>query len=186
MSDVQRLGLTVWFTGLPAAGKSTLARAVEDRLRRDGTGAAVLDGDEMRATICRDLGFSLSDRAENLRRIAYVARLMVESGLVVVVATISPMAEHRGIAREIHEGVRFVEVHLDTPLALCVARDPKRLYARALAGELTDFTGIDGPYEPPTQPEAVIDGTTALAEQVATVLRLVSETKLSSSSDRRR
>lgn len=148
-------GGTVWLTGLPASGKSTLAKALEARLLHDGCPAARLDGDNLRHGLCGDLGFTMADREENVRRIAHVAKLLAEAGVLAVVAVVSPYEESRQRARSLHEdaGLRFVEVFVDTPLAVCESRDPKGLFARARAGELAGMTGIDDPYEPVAEPE---------------------------------
>jgi adenylyl-sulfate kinase len=148
-------GATVWFTGLPASGKSTISAAVEARLVREGRAAYRLDGDNLRHGVCGDLGFSAEDRDRNVRRTAEVARLFADAGLVAIVSVVSPYAAARAFARELHErdGLRFVEVFVNTPLEVCEARDPKGLYARARAGELRGFTGVDDPYEPPRDPD---------------------------------
>jgi bifunctional enzyme CysN/CysC len=145
----------VWFTGLSGSGKSTVANAVAERLLAAGRPAYVLDGDNVRQGLNGDLGFSAGDRAENIRRVAHVARLMADAGLVVLVPVISPYRADRVRARELHAeaGLTFVEVFVDTPLELCEQRDPKGLYAKARAGELRGMTGIDDPYEPPEAPE---------------------------------
>lgn len=148
-------GATVWFTGLPASGKSTISAAVEARLVRSGRPAYRLDGDNLRHGVCGDLGFSAEDRDRNVRRTAEVARLFADAGLVALVSVVSPYADARRFARELHErdGLRFIEVFVNTPLEVCEARDPKGLYARARAGELRGFTGVDDPYEPPLDPD---------------------------------
>jgi len=148
-------GATVWFTGLPASGKSTISAAVEHRLVRSGRPAYRLDGDNLRHGVCGDLGFSAEDRDRNVRRTAEVARLFADAGLVALVSVVSPYADARRFARELHErdGLRFIEVFVNTPLAICEARDPKGLYARARAGQLKGFTGVDDPYEPPLDPD---------------------------------
>lgn len=148
-------GVTVWFTGLSGSGKSTLADAVAARLVRDGRPAYVLDGDNVRHGLNADLGFSAADRAENVRRVGHVARLMADAGLVVLVPVISPYRVDRNRVRAIHDsaGLGFVEVFVDTPLELCERRDPKGLYAKARRGELTGMTGIDDPYEAPVAPD---------------------------------
>jgi bifunctional enzyme CysN/CysC len=148
-------GATVWLTGLPASGKSTLAGEIERALVAQGRPAFRLDGDELRRGICRDLGFSRADRDENVRRAALIARWFAEAGVVALVALVSPHADARARARETHEqaGVCFLEVHVDTPLEVCEQRDPKGLYRQARAGALRGFTGIDDPYEPPVEPE---------------------------------
>lgn len=148
-------GVTVWFTGLSGSGKSTVADGVAARLVELGRAAYVLDGDNVRFGLNGDLGFSAADRTENVRRIGHVARLMADAGLVVLVPVISPYRADRDGVRAIHAaaGLRFVEVFVDTPLELCEQRDPKGLYAKARAGQLTGMTGIDDPYEAPVAPD---------------------------------
>ena len=148
---------TVWLTGLSGSGKSTLAFAVERHLVRRGVAAFVLDGDNVRHGLNRDLGFSPSDRTENIRRIGEVCRLLYDAGLVVLTAFISPYRSDRDQVRALHPGGGFVEVHLDTPIEVCEARDVKGLYAKARAGELPEFSGISAPYEPPEHPELRLD-----------------------------
>jgi adenylyl-sulfate kinase len=145
----------VWFTGLPASGKSTVAAAVEAELVRAGRAAYRLDGDNLRHGVCGDLGFTAADRDRNVRRTAEVARLFADAGLVALVSVVSPYEEARQAARDLHErdGLRFIEVYVNTPLDECVRRDPKGLYARARAGQLKGFTGVDDPYEPPRSPD---------------------------------
>jgi adenylyl-sulfate kinase len=164
-------GVTVWFTGLSGSGKSTVANAVAERLLEEGRPATLLDGDNVRHGLNADLGFSAADRTENIRRIAHVARLMADAGLVVLVPVISPYRADRDHARELHvaAGLDFVEVFVDTPLDVCEQRDPKGLYAKARAGQLTGMTGIDDPYEPPLAPEVVLTPR-ALADQSAAVI----------------
>jgi adenylyl-sulfate kinase len=165
-------GATVWFTGLPASGKSTVAAGVEARLLAAGRNAYVLDGDNLRHGLNGDLGFSASDRAENVRRTAEVSALLADAGVVVLVALVSPYRADRAAARAAHERreLPFLEVHVATPLEECERRDPKGLYARARAGELRGLTGIDDPYEPPEAAEVVLSGDEPLDEAVATVL----------------
>jgi bifunctional enzyme CysN/CysC len=148
-------GRTVWFTGLSGSGKSSVAMMVEQRLLERGIPAYVLDGDNLRHGLNADLGFSMADRAENLRRLAHVATLLADSGQIVMVPVISPLAEHRALARKVHAdaGFDFLEVFCDTPLEDCERRDPKGLYAKARAGEITHFTGIDSPYQRPKSPD---------------------------------
>ena len=148
-------GATVWLTGLPASGKSTIAAALERRLVDRGRAAYLLDGDNVRHGLSDDLGFSPGDRAEHIRRVGHVARLMADAGVVAVVSLVSPLRRDREVARQLHEaaGLVFVEVHVDTPLEECERRDPKGLYARARAGDLPGFTGVGAPYEAPEDPD---------------------------------
>ena len=148
-------GFVVWFTGLPSSGKSTLARALEGALRSRGQRVEVLDGNEIRARLGRGLGFTREDRDENVRRIAFVARLLARQGVAAITAAISPYREARDEARS--ENGRFVEVYVRCPLELCIARDVKGIYQRALAGEIQNFTGISDPYEEPLRAELVVD-----------------------------
>ena len=148
---------TVWLTGLSGAGKSTIACALERRLLDGGHAAYVLDGDNVRHGLNRDLGFSPRDRAENIRRIAEVARLLNDAGLIVITAFISPYREDREMARTIIGSTDFLEVHVNTPLEVCEERDPKGMYKLARAGELPAFTGVSAPYEPPLAPVCSID-----------------------------
>jgi bifunctional enzyme CysN/CysC len=143
----------VWLTGRPGAGKSTIAEEVWRELRARGHQACLLDGDQVRSGLCSDLGFSDADRAENIRRIAEVARLMADAGLIVLVSSISPFRASRDAARELFDPGVFFEAYVDTPLEVAAERDPKGLYARARRGELKQFTGIDSPYEAPEDPE---------------------------------
>jgi bifunctional enzyme CysN/CysC len=153
-------GATVWLTGLPASGKSTIAAALEARLLERGQSAYILDGDNLRHGLNGDLGFSAADRVENMRRTAHVARLLADAGTVAIVSLVSPFAADRDAARELHReaDIDFVEVYVDTPLEECERRDPKGLYARARSGEIRGLTGVDDPYEPPTAPELVVRG----------------------------
>ncbi|WP_268797074.1 adenylyl-sulfate kinase [Pseudomonas huanghezhanensis] len=143
----------VWLTGLSGAGKSTIANALNEVLQSRGLKTAILDGDSVRGGLCRDLGFSVQDRDENVRRVAEVAALMADAGLTVLVALISPTCQSRHHARSIVGNERFVEVFVDAPLAVVEARDPKGLYRKARRRELPGFTGIDAPYERPVYPE---------------------------------
>jgi adenylyl-sulfate kinase len=153
--SIGQRGATVWFTGLPASGKSTVAAAVEAELVRTGRAAYRLDGDNLRHGVCGDLGFTAEDRDRNVRRTAEVARLFADAGLVALVSVVSPYAEARTFARDLHErdGLRFIEVYVNTPLEVCEQRDPKGLYARAKEGKLKGFTGVDDPYEAPLSPD---------------------------------
>ena len=170
-------GQVVWFTGLSGSGKSTVAVEVERRLVADGRAAYLLDGDNLRHGLNGDLGFSAEDRDENVRRVGEVALLFADAGVVALVPLVSPYraARDRVRARVTDAGLRFVEVHVATPLEECERRDPKGLYARARAGELKGMTGIDDPYEPPERPELVLtpaDGPPARqAELVLELLR---------------
>ena len=155
----------VWFTGLSGSGKSTIANLVEKRLHAEGRHACILDGDNVRHGLNRDLGFTEADRVENIRRVAEVARLMTDAGLIVLVSFISPFRAERRLARERMADGEFIEVFIDTPLAEVEARDPKGLYAKARAGELKNFTGIDSPYEPPENADIRIDTTAMSPEQ---------------------
>lgn len=150
IAAVGQQGATVWLTGLPASGKSTLAKALEETLIDAGVSAYRLDGDNLRHGMCGDLGFSDDDREENVRRTSHLARILADAGVVAIVALVSPFKASRAAARTLHErdGLRFVEVFVDTPLEECERRDPKGLYAKARAGELEGMTGIDSAYEP--------------------------------------
>jgi adenylyl-sulfate kinase len=157
--------ITIWMTGLSAAGKSTLAFALEQRLLGNGRACYVLDGDNVRHGLNRDLGFSAKDRSENIRRIAEVARLMNDAGLIVITAFISPFRADRALAREIIGAKNFREVHVSTPIGVCEQRDPKKLYQRARRGEVSDFTGISSPYEAPEHPDLALDTSTSSVEE---------------------
>ena len=160
-------GAVLWFTGLSGSGKSTVAGALEQALHQLGVSTYLLDGDNVRHGLCSDLGFSDADRKENIRRVGEVAKLMVDAGLIVLSAFISPHREERQMVRDMVGEGRFIEVFVDTPLAICEARDPKGLYKKARAGELRNFTGIDAVYEAPERPEIRLDG-----EQLVTNLRV--------------
>lgn len=168
------VGATVWLTGLSGSGKSTVAFEVERRLVEAGVAAYVLDGDNLRHGLNAGLGFSADDRAENVRRVGEVALLLADSGVVALAPLVSPYRADRDRVRSRHDemGVPFIEVHVATPLEECERRDPKGLYAKARAGELTGFTGIDDPWEPPLSPELVLsDGDpTQQASRVLSVL----------------
>jgi bifunctional enzyme CysN/CysC len=168
-------GRTLWFTGLSGSGKSSVAVLVEQKLLERGCPAYILDGDNLRHGLNADLGFSMADRAENLRRLAHIATLMADAGLTVLVPAISPLEEHREMARKVHtdQGVAFFEIFVDTPLEDCERRDPKGLYAKARAGEITHFTGIDSPYQRPKKPDLRLTpdrGPDELADQVIELL----------------
>ena len=168
-------GRTLWFTGLSGSGKSSVAVLVEQKLLEHGCPAYILDGDNLRHGLNADLGFSMADRAENLRRLSHIATLMADAGLTVLVPVISPLQEHRELARKVHtdQGMEFFEIFVDTPLEDCERRDPKGLYAKARAGEITHFTGIDSPYQRPKNPDLRLTpdhGPDELADQVIELL----------------
>jgi adenylylsulfate kinase len=164
-----RSGITVWFTGLPSSGKTTIAGALERRLLADGFAVEALDGDVIRTHLTRDLGFSREDRDENVRRVGFVAELLSRHGVVVLCSLVSPYRAARDEVRARHRG-RFFEVYVSTPPEVCAQRDVKGLYARARAGEVTGMTGVDDPYEPPLAPELEIPAhLRTLEESVETV-----------------
>jgi adenylylsulfate kinase len=166
-------GATVWLTGLSGSGKSTIAVGAERALLERGRLAYVLDGDNVRYGLNKNLGFSADDRQENIRRIGEVAKLFADAGVVTMTSFISPYRRDRALARALHEQAElpFVEVFVDTPVEVCEQRDPKGLYARARRGELKGFTGVDDPYEPPLEPEVVVRTVeSAPAEIVAQIL----------------
>jgi adenylylsulfate kinase len=150
-------GAIVWLTGLSASGKSTIAHGLEETLHRNGYRTFVLDGDNVRHGLCGDLGFSIEDRDENLRRIGEVAKLFLDAGTIVISAFISPLCSERARIRQLMPPGDFLEIHCSASLSVCEARDPKGLYAKARSGELREFTGISSPYEPPTNPELVLE-----------------------------
>ncbi|MFT9099979.1 MAG: adenylyl-sulfate kinase [Zymomonas mobilis subsp. pomaceae] len=163
-------GAILWFTGLSGSGKSTVAGALEQVLHSRGVSTYLLDGDNIRHGLCRDLGFSDADRKENIRRVGEVAKLMADAGLVVLTAFISPHRVERQMVRDMVQQGRFIEIFVDTPLAVCESRDPKGLYKKARAGELKNFTGIDSVYEAPLKPEIRLDGQKSLTEITANLL----------------
>ncbi len=168
-------GCVVWLTGLSGSGKSTVARALEARLSSLGVACYVLDGDGLRTGLNAGLGFSDADRRENVRRAAEAAAILRDAGLVAIVSLISPHASGRERARELAGADRFVEVFLDAPLAVCEARDPKGLYAKARAGEIPSFTGVSAPYEAPSRPDVVLrsaeEGVEACVGRLLGILR---------------
>ena len=167
-------GITIWLTGLSGSGKTTIAYELERRLIEMGRACFVLDGDNIRHGLNRDLGFSDADRSENIRRVAEVAALMNDAGLIVITAFISPFAKDRSHAREIIGNERFIEVFVDAPIELCEQRDPRGLYRKARAGEIPEFTGITSPYEPPEKPDVRIDtSTTSPGEAIEMLLRKI-------------
>ena len=175
-ADRERLmgqrGCVLWFTGLSGSGKSTLANALDVELNGRGIKTVLLDGDNVRHGLCGDLGFSADDRHENLRRIAEVAKLMADTGLVVLTAFVSPYRSDRDRARAIVGPERFAEIYVDAPVEVCATRDVKGLYAKAQAGLITDFTGVNSPYEAPLAPElTVASGSEPLTQSAAHVLQ---------------
>lgn len=169
----QHRGAVLWFTGLSGSGKSTVAGALEQALHQLGVSTYLLDGDNVRHGLCSDLGFSDEDRKENIRRVGEVAGLMVDAGLLVLSAFISPHRAERQMVRErVGEG-RFYEIFVDTPLEICETRDPKGLYKKARAGELKNFTGIDSAYEAPLAAEIHLDGEQLVTNLVAQILDLL-------------
>ena len=170
---LNRTGLTLWLTGLPSAGKTTLAFAVADRLRADGVEVEVLDGDEVRTHLSAGLGFSRADRDIHVDRIGFVAELLARHGVVVIVPVIAPYSEARKKVRAHHaaNGTRFALVHISTSIEVCAERDVKGLYAKAFRGEITSMTGVDDPYEIPATPELRID--TAAVDQATAVDQLL-------------
>ncbi len=157
----------LWLTGYSGAGKTTISDLLKAALVEAGSTSVVLDGDQIRRGLCSDLSFSDADRTENIRRVAEVARVLVNSGVVTIVALISPLHKDREMARAKFEAGSFVEIFVDTPLAVAEARDVKGLYRRARAGQLTQFTGVDSAYEPPLQPEIHINTTVLSATEAA-------------------
>jgi bifunctional enzyme CysN/CysC len=157
----------LWFTGLSGAGKSTIANLVEKKLHLLGRHTYLLDGDNVRHGLNRDLGFTDADRVENIRRVGETARLFVDAGLIVLVSFISPFRSERDMARDLVQPGEFLEVFVDTPLAVAEARDPKGLYKKARAGEIRNFTGIDSPYEPPLKADIHLDAAHRSAEELA-------------------
>lgn len=147
----------IWLTGLSGSGKSTLAGALEERLFAGGHRCYLLDGDNIRHGLNRDLGFSDADRVENIRRVGELCKILVDAGLIVIAGFISPFARDRAMVRHLLEAGEFVEVHLNAPLAVCERRDPKGLYKKARSGEIRHVTGIDSPYEAPLEAEVVLD-----------------------------
>src|ERR1700722_14230197 len=171
-------GATIWFTGLPAAGKSTIAAALEERLVTSGQPAFMLDGDNLRHGLNGDLGFNEAARSENVRRTAHVARLLAESGTLAIVSLVSPYAQDREAAASLHAeaDLPFLEIFVDAPLRLCEERDPKVLYARARAGKLAGLTGVDAPYETPLQPDLTLrSGEESVESAVGRVVQALAE-----------
>jgi adenylyl-sulfate kinase len=158
-------GFTLWFTGMSGAGKSTIARGVENRLRECGAKVEVLDGDEVRTYLSKGLGFSKQDRDENIRRIGFVCELLTRNGVIAIAAAISP---YRAVRDEVRAHIpNFVEVYVECPVETLAARDVKGLYKQALAGQISQFTGISDPYEPPLQPEVTVNSSCQTPEESA-------------------
>jgi len=175
-TNLKATGATLWFTGLSASGKSTIASALEQHLVHAGTHCYRLDGDNIRFGLNKNLGFSADDRAENIRRIGEVAKLFADSGCIALTSFISPYAKDRDLARALHDkdGIAFLEVFVDAPIEVCEQRDPKGLYKKARAGEIKGFTGIDDPYEAPAKPELVLKPETmSIEDSVAACLKLL-------------
>lgn len=166
-------GAVLWFTGLSGSGKSTLAGATEQALAAAGVKTYLLDGDNVRHGLCHDLGFSDADRQENIRRIGEVAKLMVDAGLIVATAFISPYREDREKVRNLFEVDQFFELYVATSVEVCEQRDPKGLYKQAREGKIKQFTGIDSPYQEPLQPELRIDGQQTISDSVAQIISLL-------------
>jgi len=156
MNNLNQKPYIVWLTGLSASGKSTLANALAVKLQNQGYKTYLLDGDELRTGLNSDLGFSKKDREENIRRVAHLSQILLDAGLIVITAFISPFQKDREFARSLVKSEQFIEVFVDTPLEVCEKRDPKGLYKKARAGELKDFTGIDSVYEKPMNPTIII------------------------------
>jgi adenylylsulfate kinase len=169
---LKQRGATLWFTGLSGSGKSTIAFTLEHALVQRGRLAYVLDGDNIRHGLNKNLGFSAADREENIRRIGEVAKLFADCGVITMTSFISPYRKDRDVVRSLHVAGKlpFIEVHVNTPIATCEQRDPKGLYKKARAGELKNFTGIDDPYEEPLHPELTIDATNTSPQQAALLL----------------
>jgi adenylylsulfate kinase len=168
-------GCVIWFTGLSGSGKSTVAHALEENLHQMGCRTFVLDGDNVRHGLCGDLGFTEADRKENIRRIGEVAKLLMEAGIIVLTAFISPFREDRQKVRGLMGHGEFLEIFCDCPLEVCEERDVKGLYKKARAGEVKNFTGITSPYEAPEKPELAINTTQSLNDCVSQVTQLLKE-----------
>lgn len=168
-------GCTIWLTGLPSSGKSTIAFSLEHALDQQGRLAYVLDGDNIRHGLNKNLGFSAADRAENIRRIGEVAKLFADAGVITITSFVSPYRADRDVVRQLHEAAKapFIEVFVDTPVAECEKRDPKGLYKKARAGEIPNFTGVSDPYEPPLKPEIVLKAGERMLEECVAELAAI-------------
>lgn len=165
MTERIHRGFTLWFTGMPGAGKTTISTLLEARLRRQGARVELLDGDEVRRHLSRGLGFTREDRDENVRRIGFVAELLSRNGIIAIVAAVSP---YRAVRQELRLRISgFIEIHVDCPMSVLIARDTKGFYKKALSGEIAHFTGISDPYEPPLEAELVIDSSTETPQKSA-------------------
>lgn len=172
-------GKILWFTGLSGAGKSTLAHALEEKLHNGGTRTYVLDGDNVRKRLCKDLGFSEEDRIENIRRVGEVSRLMMDAGLIVMTAFISPFRKDRRIVRKLVEKGDFIEIFCDADIDVCESRDTKGLYKKARSGEILDFTGISSPYESPEHPELIVEsGSLTVEECVDEIIKYIKKNNI--------
>lgn len=174
-------GCTIWLTGLPSSGKSTIGFSLEHLLIEQGRLAYVLDGDNIRHGLNKNLGFSAEDRAENIRRIGEVAKLFADAGAITITSFISPYRADRNMVRKLHDdaGIPFVEVFVDTPVEVCEQRDPKGFYAKARAGQIKQFTGVSDPYETPEKPEVILkNGQAKMEESVAKLLACLKERSL--------
>ncbi len=168
-------GFVLWLTGLPGAGKTTIAKKLAEELKAKGHRVEIMDGDEVRRNLSPELGFSKEDREQHVKRVAYISKLLARNGVAVIVGLISPYRETRKYARELI-GNGFYEVYVNCPVEVCMKRDPKGLYKKALAGEITDFTGVQDPYEPPLNPELVVNtDKEELEESVLKILNFLKE-----------
>lgn len=167
---LKQKGVVIWFTGLSASGKSTIAHTVEEKLYDRGILTYVLDGDNIRHGLNKNLGFSPEDREENIRRIGEVSKLFADAGIITMTAFISPYRADRDKARKLHEPGRFIEVFVDAPLSVLEERDPKGLYKKARAGQIPEFTGISAPYEPPENPELHLDTSKMTVDECANLV----------------
>jgi bifunctional enzyme CysN/CysC len=163
----------IWLTGLSGSGKSTIANALEKTLFANGAHSYVLDGDNLRLGLNMDLGFTPEDRAENVRRVSEVAKILVDAGLIVITALVSPFQAERNRAKSLFDKGEFVEIFVNTPVEICQSRDPKGLYKKSAAGQIPNFTGVGQDYETPTEPDLILDGTASVEENVAKLVKLI-------------